>query len=202
MDKIKQVQAQLDLALEGLNSLLKGNEKSLLAEIHENMECVLSKFELWKETDTTQPITSIPKRSSIQEELTDNLWEAIDFGKILSLNQKLYITSFREEDDGDFPTEKDWKEFCEKVDNRGTYFLSEYLSDGVTVFDENQKIRVMFQTPIRVVTGFEMVNNSKVHVISEVTGIVISLDYEWYHINRKKMATMCEVTGQIIGLKQ
>lgn len=200
MKNIKQVENQMEQLLYGLERLLKGNEKTLLTEICEDYDTLLSKFDEWKKTEA-KCFSSIPKRPSIEEEITNNLWEAIDFDKILVLHEKLYVTSFREEDDGDFPTMKDWKTFADKVDSLGGYYLSEHLSDGVTVFDENKKIRMMFKNPLRVITGFEMKDGVKQHIISKVTGIVIELDYEWYFSEGKQLATMLEVTGQIIGVK-
>jgi hypothetical protein len=207
MKKVKDLAVSLENFAKEIQQLLNNTseptQKDFLFDIHQQMTEVQEKFQQYQEqVELLEKGYPIPKRPSIEEQITRNLWEAIDFGKILSIYDELFVTSFSKKDDGIFPTLQDWKKFVDNVDSLGTYFLSEYLSDNRSVFDEKQKIRLVLPEPIRIITGFKMVKGHKEYIVSYATEFIIALNYEWYYNTNAQMADTLEVTGKIWEIKK
>lgn len=109
-------------------------------------------------------------------------------------NQKFYLDSTQETDDGTWPTVNDWINFMSKLfDNGNDAIVDFYFGDKTEsqwddfklIKDENQgpdfqRVRLVFETPVKFIFGQIGYGDNKEFVTREVNELWCNFDHEGF----------------------
>jgi len=214
MSKVNKITTSVETITKELEHLLKSinqldiSNYSIVMEreypFERNFGDVLFGFRKWNQrlkSLTSQENNGKISDCNTKDNYINRLIENIRFNNMLTLEDSLLIASISRENCQLFPDSNEWTLFIGSIQENGLSFLSDFLSNNINIFDENQKIRLIFNSPLRIIIKEEIINDRKKYTYAEAKEIVVSLDYEWYFNQNEEIPTMVNVIGKIIGYK-